>query len=190
MIINCHFLGVNISLSLPCVHIVDSLFSRTHFLALSDSSAPIDMSILQCNFTASEVIIQTANVRVKDCIFVDSSQSALTLFSSELTLVGEVTFLNNCGTNGGALALIGTNLNIGNNSFIHFTNKLSGGALFIDYSRILIDIINHDNVFLQTVGICWKQIPLFRGIYWQYSRSNWPPRVWSISEVTMYSSCE
>lgn len=148
-IINCYFLDVNISLSLPCVHIVDSLFIRTHFLALSDSTVPIDMSVLQCTFTASEVVIQTANVRVKDCVFVNSSQSALTLFSSELTLAGEVMFLNNCGINGGALALIGTNVNIGNSSSIHFTNnsaELSGGALFIDHPRISIDIINDGNL--------------------------------------------
>ena len=123
-ITNCQFIDVNISLSLLHVRIADSLFIRTHFRVLS------------------------ASVCVKDCIFINSSRSALTLYSSELTLEGEVTFLNNRGINGGALVLIGTNLNIGRHSSIHFTNnsaKLSGGALFIDYPGILIDIVNGDN---------------------------------------------
>ena len=148
-IISCQFIDVNISLSLLGVYIVDSLFVRTHFRALSDSSAaPMNISIVHCSFNASEVVIQAASVHVKDSKFCNSSsQSALTLYSSELTLAGEVRFVNNCGINGGALALIGTNLNIGRYSSIYFVNnsaKFNGGALFIDYPGILIDIISDD----------------------------------------------
>ncbi len=81
MIINCHFLDSNVSMSISCVHIVDSLFNMTHFLALSDSSAiAVDMSIAHSTFNVSEVVVQTARVFVKNCRFINSLKSALTLF--------------------------------------------------------------------------------------------------------------
>ncbi len=57
--------------------------------------------------------------------------------------------LNNSGINGGAIALIGTNLNIGSSSSIRFMNnsaKLRGGALFIEYPGTLINVINDDTM--------------------------------------------
>ena len=83
MIINCKFLVSNVSLLLPHVHMNGSVFSRTRFLALSDSSATaihnvLVMSIFQCTFIASDILVQTASVHVKDnnyINFVNSSQS-------------------------------------------------------------------------------------------------------------------
>ena len=66
--------------------------------------------------------------------FTNSQTTAFTAYSSTITLSGTVSFVNNTGTNGGALALYSSTLNIARNTSVYFYNNSAletGGAIYV-----------------------------------------------------------
>ena len=92
--------------------------------------------ITNCRFISSSVTLLDVDLLVKHSNFSNSSTTAITLYSSIITLEGIVSFTNNVGRNGGALALIRTTMYIELYCAIvifqnnHATEK--GGAIFVD----------------------------------------------------------
>ena len=71
-----------------------------------------NISILNCAFVGSSMILTNVHLTIKDSSFSGSTSTAITLFSSTLTIVGNVKFHKNKGIQGEALMLIGTIMQI------------------------------------------------------------------------------
>ena len=85
--------------------------------------------------TAPQVLASHCNVTLSGNIsFTNSQTTAFTAYSSTITLSGTVSFVNNTGTNGGALALYSSTLNIARNTSVYFYNNSAletGGAIYV-----------------------------------------------------------
>lgn len=103
-------------------------------------------STINCNFVSSSLILFYAELLVKNSNFSNSSSTAISLYSSVITLEGSVSFRNNTGRKGGALALIGTTMYIEMHATVIFQNNHAlekGGAIFV----------NNLDVYLYVQGI-------------------------------------
>jgi hypothetical protein len=61
-----------------------------------------NISILNCAFVGSSMILTNVHLTIKDSSFTESTSTAIMLFSSTLTIVGHVNFYKNTGFQGGA----------------------------------------------------------------------------------------
>ena len=104
-----------------------------------------NLRIVRCLFNVSSVLVSSQKiVNVEDSGFYNSLSTALTLYVSGLILHGNVEFINNTGTYGGALALVeGSSLGIAGNTTVHFRNNKAfayGGAVYVnDDPKLLND---------------------------------------------------
>ena len=89
-----------------------------------------------------------------DTTFANRHETALTAYDSLVTLSGYVSFVNNSGTNGGAMALYSSTLNIARNTTMYFYNNKArevGGAIYVSatYNPYKIDcfyqLLNYTN---------------------------------------------
>ena len=81
------------------------------------------------------LIAAYSNITVTDnTVFANRHETAITAYASSITLSGQVSFVNNTGTKGGAIALYSSSLNIARNTSVYFySNKVRevGGAIFV-----------------------------------------------------------
>ena len=111
------------------VHLLTSLSSR------------VQIFIWNCTFIDSKIILSDVDLVVKDSTFSNCSSTAIVLYSSEVTFGGQIRFIRNTGHQGGALALIGTIMQL-----VRYVNLLfkenqatdTGGAIFVANSEIAI----------------------------------------------------
>ena len=64
----------------------------------------------------------------------NNKQTPITAYSSTVTLSGNISFVNNTGTNGGALALYSSTVNVASNTTVNFINNTAtdtGGAIYV-----------------------------------------------------------
>ena len=134
---------LNCSFSDNEAHIQYTAFNFKQQNSLIRGMIPI-FSLNNCNFTRSKIktesiIFQSADFAIiNNCQFFDNHGTAIAAFDSHLYLGGNITFRNNTGYNGGALALW-------SNSYVHllansdttltFINNhaiRSGGAVYIN----------------------------------------------------------
>ena len=80
-----------------------------------------------------------SNITVtNNTIFANKQDTAITAYSSIITLSGNVAFLNNTGTKGGAMALYSSTLNIASNTSVYFHNNVArevGGAIYVSKTK-------------------------------------------------------
>ena len=111
-------------------------------LSLSSSSgAQSDISIFNCNFTNSQIILNDVDLTIKDSTFSNCRYTAILLHSSIVTFMGHIRFFNNTGLQGGALALAGTTMRLDKNVNLQFIDNHAtetGGAIFVSNFELLI----------------------------------------------------
>ena len=76
--------------------------------------------------------------------FINNKETPIIAYSSSITLSGNVSFLNNTGTNGGAMALYSSTLNIASNTSVSFYNNSAteaGGAIYVTRDTNLDKVI-------------------------------------------------
>ena len=104
-----------------------------------------NISTINCTFINSAMILTNVHLTIKDSTFSDSTSTAIMLFSSTLTIVGNVSFHNNRGYQGGALMLVGTIINIAREANLLFQEnhaESTGGAIFVVYPQTMINAHN------------------------------------------------
>ena len=81
------------------------------------------------------LIPAASNVTISGVVmFSNNKHTPLTPYSCTITLLGNISFLNNIGTNGGGIALYSSTLNIASNTSVYFYNNSatqSGGAIYV-----------------------------------------------------------
>ena len=80
--------------------------------------------------------------------FADNVCTSISAYSSDITLSGNISFLNNAGTNGGAMALYLSTLSFAFGANVYFysnTAMEAGGAIYVDKN--------------------YKNLPLVDGVY-------------------------
>ena len=85
-----------------------------------EDSQITNISISNCAFVKSAMMLKNIHLNIKDSNFSENTWTAIMLYSSTLTVVGHVRFLNNKGYQGGALMLIGTVIQISKESNLLF----------------------------------------------------------------------
>ena len=115
-----------------------------------------NITILNCIFNESAMILTNVHLTIKDSIFSDSTSTAIMLFSSTLTIMGQVSFLNNRGYQGGALMLVATVMNIAREANLLFQEnhaENTGGAIFVVHPQMLINLHGfYSSCFYQLLG--------------------------------------
>ena len=105
-------------------------------------SQTTNISILNCVFIESSMILTNVHLTIKDSNFSECTSTAIMLYSSTLTTVGQVRFLNNKGFQGGALMLIGTAMQIAKKTHLLFQENYAentGGGIFVVHPQMLIN---------------------------------------------------
>ena len=113
-----------------------------------------NITISNCIFIESTMILTNVHLTIKDSNFSDSVSTAIMLFSSTLTIVGHVGFYNNRGYEGGALMLVGTVMNIARETKLIFQENYAentGGAIFVVHPQMMINAHNY-------VSSCFYQL--------------------------------
>ena len=85
-------------------------------------------------FYNSTIVLFNTDLTISDSMFSHSPSRALTVTSGIITLEGTVTFSNNVGIKGGALALIGSTMVVAKNTTLAFVGNHAlkiGGAVFV-----------------------------------------------------------
>ena len=91
-------------------------------------------SIMRCNLINSVIIMTKVNLTVENCNVLNSTSTAISLYSSTVTFAGYVRFVRNRGYLGGALMLVGTTMKLTNNSKLYFKDNHAtetGGAIHV-----------------------------------------------------------
>ena len=97
--------------------------------------------------------------------FANNKRTPLSAYSSAVTVSGIISFLNNLGTNGGAIALYASTLNIARNTSLYFysnTATETGGAIYVAN-------INNKNIlprFSMKYTPCFYQLVDYDGGSW------------------------
>jgi hypothetical protein len=120
------------------------------------NSQTTNISIVNCVFIESAMILTNIHLTIKDSNFSDSSSTAIMLFSSTLTIMGHVSFQNNRGYQGGALMLVGTVMNIAREAYFLFQEnhaENTGGAIFVVHPQMMINLHGfYSSCFYQLLG--------------------------------------
>ena len=89
------------------------------------------------------LIPAASNVTISGTItFANNKHTPLTSYSCTITLLGNISFLNNIGTKGGAIALYPSTLNINANTSVYFYNNSAteiGGAIFVTREKYFVE---------------------------------------------------
>ena len=129
--------------------ILEMLTASKIYLYIDESvvnSQITNISILNCAFIESTMILTNVHLAIKDSNFSDSTSTAIMLYSSTLTIAGHVRFHNNRGFQGGALMLVGTVMNIAREANLLFQENYAeniGGAIFVVHPQMMINAHNY-----------------------------------------------
>ena len=95
---------------------------------------PHQGSIVVSGRSCGVLTVAYSNVTIANSTFANNLNTALTTYRSTITLSGDVSFVNNTGTKGGAMALYSSTLNIQRNASVDFVNNVAremGGAIYV-----------------------------------------------------------
>lgn len=96
---------------------------------------PLSGSIGVSGKSCCVIIAAYSNITVTNVTtFANRLYTPITTYASEVTLAGNISFVNNTGTKGGAVALYASNLNIDRNTSVYFhrnTAREVGGAIYV-----------------------------------------------------------
>ena len=102
------------------------------------------------------LIAAASNVTISGMVtFANNILTPIVLFSSIITLSGNISFVSNSGTKGGAIALLPSTLNIAHNTTIYFYNNLAretGGAIHVakssySFDKCFYQLLDHSNKY-------------------------------------------
>ena len=117
-----------------------SLDSWSIYVVVEHGSVFIAGNILFSNIDYAGDIINgisffSSNITINGNVtFANNTVTPIIAYSSTVTLSGYILFVNNTSTNGGALALYSSTLNIASNTTVHFINNSAmdtGGAIYV-----------------------------------------------------------
>ena len=112
------------------------------YASIIDFKAVMNITTLWCNFIESIMIMTNVNLNIKNSNFLNSTKTTVSLYSSTVTLVGNVRFVRNRGYLGGALMLVGTTMKLANGSKVYFRENHAtetGGAIHVVYPATIIE---------------------------------------------------
>ena len=112
------------------------------YAPLFDPQVKARITISRCNVIASAMIMTNINLFVENSNISNSENTAISLYSSTVTFTGFVSFVRNKGYLGGALRLVGTTMNLANNSELYFMNNHAtetGGAIHVMNPATIIE---------------------------------------------------
>ena len=95
-----------------------------------------------CNLINSVMIMTNVKLTVKNSNISNSTNTAISLYSSSVTFAGYVRFVGNSGYLGGALMLVGTTMKLTNNSKLCFRDNHAtetGGAIHVVNPATIIE---------------------------------------------------
>ena len=114
----------------------------TSLIASKLDLPPTNITILNCNFIESIMILTNVNFNIKDSNFLNSTSTAISLYSGTATFMGYVRFVRNKGFQGGALMLVGTTMKVAESAKLYFKENHAietGGAIFVVNSEMVIN---------------------------------------------------
>ena len=114
----------NLEAAITIKNVILEMFSASKVYFYIDKSVVenqiTNISISYYVFVESAIILRNVHLTLKDSNFSGSTLTAIMFYSSTLTVVGHVRFLNNRGYQGGALMLVGTVMQISKESNLLF----------------------------------------------------------------------
>lgn len=137
--VDCRFITGNITIRNITVHGKHITMYRVEFLYRS-------LVVINCRFISVQTVAPNVHMVIDNSEIVNSSSTAVKLYSGYITLSNRVSFRNNAGERGGALALIGSIMSISDGANILFYNNSAqkvGGAIFADNVEPRIDLANY-----------------------------------------------
>ena len=113
---------------------ITTIATRLYASIVHDFEVEVDIIFSRCNFVNTIMIVANVNLFVKNSNILNSTSTALSLYSSTVTFVGYIRFVRNKGYLGGALMLVGTTMKLANNSKLYFRDNHAtetGGAIHV-----------------------------------------------------------
>ena len=130
-------------------------FKNTTDLDTECTIVPLNHEIGVSGQSCSVFITAYSNITVTNGTnFANLIYTPITTYESVVTLSGNITFVNNTGTKGGAIALYSSTLNIARNTSVDFFNNSArevGGAIYVAMTtnpydtRCFYQLLNYDN---------------------------------------------
>ena len=112
------------------------------YASIVDFEFPVDITIVRCNLINTVMIMTNINLTVKNSNILNSTTTAVSLYSSTVTFAGYVRFVRNRGYLGGALMLVGTTMKLAKNSNLYFRDNHAtetGGAIHVVNPATIIE---------------------------------------------------
>ena len=114
------------------------------YVSIVDFEVEVDIvvSVVRCNISDSDMIMTKVNLTIENSNFLNSTKTAISLYSSSVTFAGYVRFVRNSGYLGGALMLVGTTMKLANNSDLYFRGNHAtetGGAIHVVNPATIIE---------------------------------------------------
>lgn len=129
-----------------------TIFNNTASFNADCEMSPLKDAIAVSGEACPGLITAYNNITVAgNTMFANRHETAFTAYESLVTLSGHVSFVNNTGTNGGAMALYSSTLHIARNTSVYFYNNKArevGGAIYISEAYNPFDI----NCFYQLLN--------------------------------------
>ena len=150
--------NLNLALSESHLLIMENILIQNSSIVTSTSPYKLkNITILNCFFVNSHLILTYMVLSIKDSTFVNSTSTSIKLYSSIVTFAGNVKFQNNHGSQGGALLLFGTIMQISRNTNLLFIDnhaKETGGAIHVVFPEVLINELGYlTRCFYQILGL-------------------------------------
>ena len=141
IVTNCTFSNSNLDLDYISANII--IFNSTvkggsmGFITCNvEFNRTVVFSTASCYHPLTTYFFLSSNVTITgDVTFADNLCTSIAAYSSIITLSENISFLNNTGVNGGAMALYSSTLNIAPNTTVYFYNNTAtetGGAIYVD----------------------------------------------------------
>ena len=118
----------------PSIYMDSVIASNVDIVAHCYLGAPCNTEIANSVFNGASVVISNAIVSLYNLLVHNSTTTAFTFYFSRVLIEGKVSFVNNTGTNGGALALIGSLFRFSFND-VSFRNNRAlqhGGGMYVE----------------------------------------------------------
>ena len=115
------------------------------YKSITPDSPSRPVNILNCKFIEFKLIFTDVHLSVEHSEFHNSSSTAMTLYSSFASFSHSVSFINNTGNRGGAIALIGSTVIINSSTKLVFEDNHAyelGGAMYINNAELNINLQN------------------------------------------------
>ena len=137
--------GLKTNIIAKTIRIENITIIASHLYAtIVDFEVEVDIIalVMDCNLINSVVIMTNVNLTIENSNILNSTKTAISLYSSSVTFAGYVRFVGNSGYLGGALMLVGTTMKLANNSDLYFRGNHAtetGGAIHVVNPATIIE---------------------------------------------------